>query len=143
MSKPEPKPVASHAAAAPVAAKTAAPAPKPTPPISTGSPSAAQPSPAPTLGRIVHYRLGPTDAASINKRRDSFKASKNGWTGGPQAHVGNHAAEGNVYPMVVVGIHGPNCVNGQVLLDGNDTLWVTSASESDKNQGCWFWPPRS
>lgn len=30
-------------------------------------------------------------------------------------------------------------VNGQAFLDGNDTLWVTSAPQGDGN-GFWDWP---
>lgn len=30
-------------------------------------------------------------------------------------------------------------INGQVFLDGNDTLWVTSADEGTE-PGQWSWP---
>lgn len=30
-------------------------------------------------------------------------------------------------------------INGQLILDGNDTLWITSAPEGDF-PGCWSWP---
>ena len=39
--------------------------------------------------------------------------------------------------------HGPDFdgVNGQVFLDGNDSLWVTSAKEGT-TPGTWCWPER-
>lgn len=84
----------------------------------------------PTPGRIVAYKLSAPDAEAINKRRADLHASgfaqQN--TGG-QCHIGNSVALGDIYPMVITRVWAPmpgGAVNGQVLLDGNDTLWVTS-----------------
>lgn len=84
---------------------------------------------APSVGRLVHYRLSAKDAETINHRRTQ--------------HVGNPANEGDILPMIMVRVwpgdtHG---VNGQVLLDGNDQLWVTSVAEGD-GPGTWSSPPR-
>lgn len=88
----------------------------------------------PTVGRIVHYRMTEHGAAQIRQRR----AASNGIL------VGNPVNAGDVYPLVITRVWGDtegSAVNGQVLLDGNDTLWVTSATEGD-GAGQWFTPPR-
>lgn len=100
-----------------------------------------EPTEPPTLGRIVHYMLAQADADDINRRRTH--------RGGPvlgQAHFGDEAAEGDVLPMLVVAVHDddkpiPAC-NGQVFLNGNDTLWVKYVVEGDI-PGRWMWPQRS
>jgi hypothetical protein len=102
----------------------------------------------PTIGRIVHYRLSEQDADAINRRRaDAYRnrAEIAESAVGYVAHSGNSAAAGDVYPMVVVRAWGGEAdshVNGQVLLDGNDTLWVTSVTAGDGPRS-FFWPPRS
>jgi hypothetical protein len=109
----------------------------------------------PTIGRIVYYRLTEADATAINKRRADFDAYRRaipemapdpGEPGatGHMAHVGNHAAEDDVYPALIVRVFehaAPGCVNLQVHLDGTDTYWATSRYEGDQ-PGHWTWPPR-
>jgi len=92
----------------------------------------------PTVGRIVHYVLTDQQAEQINRSRDAI--------GGR----GNYAQAGDELPLVVVrvwpdeGGPGVDGVNGQVLLDGPDTLWVTSAlPSSGPVPGCWHWPERA
>lgn len=106
----------------------------------------------PTIGRTVHYQLSASDAEQINRRRTTGasiagRTSRDTWPLGAQAHIGNSAAAGDIVPLVIVrvwpdeggpGIHG---VNGQCFLDGNDTLWVTSAHEGTE-PGQWRWPAR-
>jgi hypothetical protein len=118
-----------------------------------------------TPGRIVHYTLSEADAAHINKRREDFDANRYGKdeplefseggallsprvprpeNTGFQAHVGNRAEDGQVYPAVVVRRFAdyPNQpVNLKVLLDGNDDFWATSRCEGE-GPGTWSWPPR-
>ena len=103
----------------------------------------------PTPGRIVHYRLTAENAVMINRRRtdglsihERIAAEK--WPLGAQAHIGSVAIEGEYLPMMVVRCwdDNPGVVNGQVFLDGNDTLWVTSAKEGE-GPGTWTWPPRA
>jgi hypothetical protein len=89
------------------------------------------------IGRIVHYRLSANDCGAINKRRkDAEKSGFAGQDSGAIVHTGNTVEEGQEYPLVITrswsGVH----VNGQVLLDGNDTLWVTSRGEGPKD-GQW------
>jgi hypothetical protein len=102
----------------------------------------------PTVGRIVHYTLTRKDAEHANRRRTSSqsiaeRAKAGTWSVGAQAHIGNEVREGQVLPMVVVAIFSPGdpqgIVNGQVFLDGNDQLWVTSAHQGT-GLGEWFWP---
>lgn len=121
----------------------------------------------PTTGRVVHFRISAKQAEAINRRRTTGgsiaeRLQFDKWPAGAQAHIGNHASEGDVYPMHITRVwpeeyagnaylshHEPSQryesaygVNGQVLLDGNDSFWVTSAPQHEKLTGCWFWPPR-
>lgn len=90
----------------------------------------------PTIGRIVHYRLARHDADRIEQRRVETDEHRRGF---------NAAHTGDVYPAIVVRVNqgvGDLSVNLQVMLDGSDTLWVTSRNYSVETDGCWFWPPR-
>lgn len=110
----------------------------------------------PTVGRTVHYMLSSDDADTINRRRTDSRQildrmAAGAWSIGAQAHVGNAAEAGQVFPMVIVRCWGTGeeaAVNGQVMLDGNDVLWVTSATQietaapDDQKPGRWFEPAR-
>lgn len=106
----------------------------------------------PTPGRIVHYRLAPGDCRRIDDQRIGTSLHGNRPSPGdvvpllvvrvwdhefdPERSVGFYNASGDVewtFPKSHYGI------NGQAFLDGNDTLWVTSAPQADAN-GCWDWP---
>lgn len=106
----------------------------------------------PTIGRIVHYRLSQEAVEMIARRRttsssiaDRIKGGE--WPLGAQAHIGNPHHKGQVLPMIITVVwpneYGPNFdgVNGQVILDGNDTLWVTSVKEGTED-GQWSWPEK-
>lgn len=106
----------------------------------------------PSAGRIVHYRLTADQAFAVNRRRTdgpsiAARMKDDKWPQGAQAHVGNIVHEGEVFPMVIVVVwpdeFGPGKpgVNGQAFLDGNDSLWVTSAGEGT-HPGQWCWPER-
>ncbi len=97
-----------------------------------------------SVGRTVHYTLTVQDADNINQlRADSAKTTalvQSQFGGLPgQKHVGNAVSAGEVYPMVVTKVLGEGLVNGQVLLDGNDQLWVNAAGEG-AGEGNWAWP---
>ena len=85
-----------------------------------------------TVGRTVHFILTAEQAEQINRRTLPAR--------------GNSASAGDVVPLVVVRVW-PNefgdqpGINGQAILDGNDTLWITSAKEGTE-PGTWQWPPR-
>lgn len=87
-------------------------------------------------GRIVHYILTEKDVETIRIDRElSIRASR-----GNNPRVGDHV------PMMVVKVwpdeFGPGVpgVNGQCFLDGNDSLWVTSAKYNDGfHAGTWHW----
>lgn len=102
------------------------------------------PKQVPTVGRIVHYRLSEDDAANINQRRHlSELAPPSEW--GFQAHRGNRAEPGQVFPATIVRTFGDDeesAVNLSVQLDGNDTHWATSRTLGDVD-GTWSWPARS
>jgi hypothetical protein len=105
----------------------------------------------PTIGRIVHYKLSEADAEQINRRREDAEANRvkvsRGFAPavtGSQKHIGNRAEAGQVYPMLIVRTWGStpeSVVNGQVFLDGNDTLWVTSVGQGEGERR-WVVPPR-
>lgn len=106
---------------------------------------------APTVGRVVLYTLTEAEAEAINKRREDFKAFSrshvqpiqpgDSGASGHQAHFGNSASAGQQYPALVVRAFGGDAANLQVLLDGSDTYWATSATPGD-GAGHWVWPPR-
>ncbi len=115
-----------------------------------------------TIGRTVLYALTEQDAAEINRRRTTGpliaeRVKKNtpdttAWPLGAQAHIGNEARSGDVFPMIVTAVWPGDreSVNGQVLLDGNDCLWVTSVSHVAPGPDAagvvprgWYWPPRA
>lgn len=101
----------------------------------------------PTIGRIVHYTLTEQDASQINKRRADAWAhmpEHRNNSNGVAVHVGNEVRAGDVYPLVITRVWGStegSSVNGQVLLDGSDSLWVTSVSEGEGERH-WCVPPR-
>lgn len=107
----------------------------------------------PTIGRIVHYSLTAKDAESVNKRRQDAKDKRRGEPeDGVQLHVGNTVRVGDIFPLLVTRIWSGTDVNGQVFLDGNDTLWVRSVSQATIDpitgetavvSGAWFWPPKA
>ncbi|ARC55993.1 hypothetical protein AS850_02755 [Frondihabitans sp. 762G35] len=105
----------------------------------------------PTPGRIVLYTLSDDDAKNVNRRRDDYTsavhnpAKETPANDGRQNHVGNKAEAGQVVPMIIVRAWGStpsSSVNGQALLDGNDTLWVTSVSEGEGPRH-FQWPSRA
>jgi hypothetical protein len=102
----------------------------------------------PSIGRIVHYTLSEQDAEAVNKRREDTRRSLQDHrenSNGVQVHVGNSVSAGEVYPMIITRVWGASeesAVQGQVFLDGNDLLWVTSVSEGN-GQRRYVWPTRS
>lgn len=83
----------------------------------------------PTPGRIVEYTLDGADAGNINKRRVDARNNKAVGETGFVLCQGNEVQIGEKFPLVITRAWGrdeDSAVNGQVLLDGNDTLWVTS-----------------
>lgn len=99
----------------------------------------------PSPGRIVEYTLDNNDAERINgARKHLFVESMVQENAVAPLYAGNPAAAGDKYPMVIVRVWGSSpesSVNGQVLLDGNDTLWVTSVAQGD-GQRQWREFPR-
>lgn len=95
-----------------------------------------------SVPRIVLYTLRAEEADKINQRRGA-NVHDPAWPQGAVAHIGNYAQAGDVLPMLVVKHWSGDMVNGQVFLDGNDSLWVTSVHEGEPCKvGTWAWPPR-
>ena len=102
-------------------------------PLASSAPRVDQ---IPTIGRIVIYTLTDQDAEAINRRRTTgpeiaarIAAIPREWPLGAQAHIGNSVEQGMSFPMVIVRTWGSDpssAVQGQVMLDGNDTYWATS-----------------
>ncbi len=111
----------------------------------------------PSIGRTVIFKITDQQAQEINRRRttrasiaDRIKdaaPTHDKWPIGAQAHIGNIAHTGEEFPLVIVRVWpdefgaGKPGVNGQAFLDGNDSLWVTSAGEGSED-GQWHWPER-
>lgn len=86
-------------------------------------PAPAVPAPPPLIpGRIVHYKLSLRDVLAIRDQRFANPVTS-----------GAEPKEGDVLPMIVVRVARadvkPVLVSGQVILDGNDALWVRTARE--------------
>lgn len=93
-----------------------------------------------SVGQIVLYHLTDGDVAAINSARFptvGFAQRILGIMAAPSGKVGSPVATGAVYPMVVTAIRPlDQSVNGQVILDGNDNLWVNNIREGFGN-GNW------
>lgn len=100
----------------------------------------------PSVGRIVHYKLTAIDAGRIEYDRE-LRGSSPVAVGTLPVRAGNPVREGVVVPLIIVCVWpnefgaGKPGVNGQAFLDGNDSLWITSAGEGTE-PGQWSWPPR-
>ena len=100
----------------------------------------------PSIGRLVHYTLTADDAKQINKRRQDAglnRAKLQEDALGYVAHSGNGVNEGEIYPLLITRVWANDLagVNGQVFLDGNDSLWVTSVTQGDGPRQ-WHEAPR-
>lgn len=109
----------------------------------------------PSAGRIVHYRLDEHDVAAVHlrRRRSRHEITEPTGTVSWQEREGNSVTAGDVYPMMITRVWSDNptesdCVQGQVFLDGNDTIWVTSRQQQGHThdpsitKGVWFEPAR-
>jgi hypothetical protein len=88
----------------------------------------------PLLGKIVLYHLTARDVNLIEDKRARSEG----------ALRGNPVVAGEAYPLVISRVWpastypGGKTVNGQVILDGNDPLWVTSVAPGDPgDEGTW------
>lgn len=103
----------------------------------------------PTVGRIVHYTLTEGDVKEIERRRADARGSAiSADHTGAQVHVGNPTSPGDVFPMLITRVWASpeqvtenTAIQGQVFLDGNDVLWVTSVQQGDGERQ-WHEPPR-
>ncbi len=95
----------------------------------------------PTIGRIVVYKLTHANVQWASEQQSLLDES------GVVLHRGNPIAPGDEVPLLVVRVwpdefgEGIPGVNGQAFLDGDHSLWVTSAREGT-DIGTWHWPER-
>lgn len=80
--------------------------------------------PRASIGRVVIYRLTDYDKQALIAQG---------------SHNPNNGSD--VAPAVIVRCWSDICVNLRVLIDGNETLWVTSAILGDEERQ-WQWPTR-
>jgi hypothetical protein len=97
----------------------------------------------PYIGAVVQYILSEQDCVEINRRRRYAHnaEARLSCPDGAQAHSGNKAQPGQVAAMIIVAVWGnsvDSCVNGQVLLDGNDSFWALSRNRGT-NPMNWNW----
>lgn len=97
--------------------------------------------PIPAVCRSVLYMLSEQDVKNIDAGRAMFN------TGGTRIFIGNRVEAGQVFPMTITRVWdatptADSAVNGQVLLDGNDTLWAMSVTYG-AGPGHFTWPVRS
>lgn len=87
----------------------------------------------PYIGRIVNYTLGDYDVDRIRQQRDINEHLK-----------GNSVSSGDIFPMIIVRVWNfePGTVNGVVLLDGNDTLWVSSVIPGQPREPNRYFDPQ-
>lgn len=90
----------------------------------------------PSIGRIVHYRIGAGDVVAIANQRVA--------AGRKDLVDHNVAREDDVYPAMVVRVFDPSVstANLQVFLDSGDSYWATSRTEG-AGAGHWAWPERT
>lgn len=108
--------------------------------------SEQQYAPVPTIGRIVLFKLSEDDAEKINRRRtDAERNPNNHVREGAIVHTGNPVGIGEVYPMIITRVwneQSSGAVNGQVMLDGNDTYWASSVTHGEGEHE-FTWPVRA
>jgi len=95
------------------------------------------------IGEIVIYSLSAKDAEAVNRRRTTgtsiatrlkqkVSVGTFAWPAGAQAHIGETVKAGDQLPLIIVKI-GEKGVSGQVLLPGNDVLYVVDVKEGKFN----------
>ncbi len=82
------------------------------------------------VGDTVLYHLSQIEADNVNR---VFMRHTIVGLGLPQG--GGHEA-GQSLPMIVTKVNDDGTLNGQVLLDGNCSIWAINAAEGD-GEGCW------
>jgi hypothetical protein len=94
----------------------------------------------PRVGDLVLYTATEADATAVNGGGRPETDRTRGLT------VGNTVRAGQEYPMVIVAVWGDSpasAVNGQVILDGDDHLWVTSVTQAGADPALTGGPQRT
>ena len=79
----------------------------------------------PKLGAVVIYRVPQKVADEVNGLR----------TTAAHRHAGNKVHVGDELPLIVTKVH-EKSFNGQLLLDGNDTIWITGTHYGEEAGDC-------
>lgn len=108
------------------------------------------------IGMVVQYMLSEDDVKEIQRRRTTgpeilARIKLNKWPLGAQAHVGDEVKTGDTLPMVITKILSQggvySVVNGRVILDGSDELWVRERMQTlptaTPRIGMWFEVPKA
>lgn len=99
----------------------------------------------PRVGDRVLYTVSDDQANHANDLRAKAHRSLGFHReNGTHLHEGNTVHPGDTFAMDIVRVFDADptpdsVINGQVLLDGNDTLWVTSVGQAVGQPGCWTW----
>lgn len=94
------------------------------------------------IGSLLHYFLTKDDIDKITASRDAIASVHSRFIEDSVGPEGNPHYEGDVVAMIVTAVHSSDCVNGQLVLDGNDSLWVTSRTKGE-GVGQWQEPEDS
>jgi hypothetical protein len=109
----------------------------------------------PSVGRIVHYQMTSYDCTMLKEQRASLELKTDpksiGGFSTKLAAEGNGYKEGEIVAAVIVRTWGDSVessCNLQLLLDGNDSMWKTSVSQTSHPDnapefGRWSVPPRA
>ena len=89
-----------------------------------------------TIGRIVAYKISAEEAFIINDRRRTVVDADN-----EPIYRGNQAGGSEEFPLLVTKVWSDGSINGQLFLDGNDSLWIASSTEGI-GPHTWRWPNR-
>ena len=97
------------------------------------------------IGEVLGYRVTNEQVDRMNGLRIVSRSMDTArlegkFPQGAQAHIGAASAEGDILPLIVTriteGANGRTLVNGQLILDGSDSLWIEHATEGD-GPGQW------
>jgi hypothetical protein len=91
--------------------------------------------PPPSIGRIVRYVISPDDVKTLNFliSRDRFPLGL------------SRPSAGDVLPLIITKTSDDvgDLINGQIILDGDGTLWRTNIlGDESKTPGTWHWPEK-
>lgn len=88
----------------------------------------------PTPGQNVLYKLSDEDAQKVNSRREYVKQNPKIVEAGVRPLVESRVRPGDEFPMLITYIWNKgedSLVNGHVMLEANDCLWVDRVKQGN------------